>query len=201
MLRPTENNPHEWEVADNVNKRPARMHMQALFERSAPLHIDVGSGKGRMLTEPVDPSFNMLGLEKRRQYASFTAQRLQKRQLPNARVICTDAAYFITSLVEDASVDRYSILFPDPWHKKRHKKRRVVQQAFLTELWRTLKPGGLIWVATDHLEYFTFIQEQFARFERYPEVKEDAPPAGITHFEIKYVKQLRPIYRTAYRRP
>lgn len=164
-----------------------------------PVYVDIGFGKGRVQVEQLlGPSFNYLGLEKRKKHVTFVAERLQRHGIENVRLISGYAEEVLPKFVSH-SVSRYSILFPDPWPKRRQLKRRLVTAELLEELHRTLLKSGLVWVATDHQEYFSQIQEVFAACPLFHEEFTDLPPPQLTHFEIKYTLQQRPIYRAAYR--
>jgi len=78
---------------------------------------------------------------------------MEARGVDNIRVYCHDAVEILRDCISDASVDTVQIFFPDPWHKKRHKKRRLIQPAFVALLIRKLKPGGIVHLATDWEDY------------------------------------------------
>jgi tRNA (guanine-N7-)-methyltransferase len=175
------------------------LNFAAVFGNSMPVYVDIGFGKGRVQVEQLlGPSFNYLGLEKRKKHVTFVAERLQRHGIENVRLISGYAEEVLPKFVSH-SVSRYSILFPDPWPKRRQLKRRLVTAELLEELHRTLLKSGLVWVATDHQEYFSQIQEVFAACPLFHEEFTDLPPPQLTHFEIKYTLQQRPIYRAAYR--
>lgn len=177
-----------------------RCNFTQLFGNAQPIHLDIGSGKGRiLLVQPLGPGFNYLGIERRAKSARFAAEKIEKHQIQNARMLLGEAVEMLQTAFDDASIERASILFPDPWHKRRHKKRRLVAEPLLKELHRVLRPHGIVWIATDHLEYF---QTMLATFNASPRFTPhaDVPPAQLTHFEIKYTAQARPIHRAGYQR-
>ena len=121
--------------------------------------------------------------------------------LGNVRIVRTEAAYFLTEMVRDSSVDCFHIYFPDPWPKKRHHKRRFINQTNLEQLLRCLKNNGLIKIVTDHAGYFEQIEQVIAAHSRQL-AKTDFLPAGNsadgewvgTNFERKYRKENRQIF-------
>ena len=128
----------------------------ALFGRVAPLEIEVGSGKGLFLRSAAAarPDVDFLGIEVARKYAHFAAAGLAKAGLHNATVVIGDALRIFHELIPDGSLAAVHVYFPDPWWKKRHKKRRVMRESFLRDVERTLQPGGALHFWTDVEEYF-----------------------------------------------
>jgi len=123
-----------------------------IFGRTAPLHIEVGSGKGTFLLNQAraHPDIDFVGIEWARKYYRYAVDRMGRWGLKNVRLIRTDAAACIAANVGDQSVDCFHIYFPDPWPKKRHHKRRFINDANLRQMLRCLKSGGTIRMATDH---------------------------------------------------
>jgi tRNA (guanine-N7-)-methyltransferase len=180
-----------------------------LFGRIAPLHIEIGSGKGTFLLNQArfQPGVNFIGIEWANRYYRYAVDRLGRWGLSNVRIIRSDAARFVAENVPDESVDCFHIYFPDPWPKKRHHKRRFFNQANISELIRCLKSEGTLRVATDYKEYFEQIKKVIsARGDVLREV-DFLPTAGAqigewvgTNFERKYLRESRPIYTIAVRK-
>jgi tRNA (guanine-N7-)-methyltransferase len=133
--------------------------------------------------------------------------RIGRRGLPNVRILLADAPVFLRDFVPDESVDCLHIYFPDPWPKKRHHKRRLLQASNLEILLRCLKPGGQIRIATDHEEYFQQIRDVTQAYSALLEEIEFERPAGAldgertgTNYERKYVKESRTIRTAAFRK-
>src|SRR2546423_781800 len=128
----------------------------ALFGREAPLEIEVGSGKGMFLlaVSQQRPEANFLGIEVAEKYAAFCAERLAKRNIANACVVSADAGRVFAELLPDASLAAVHVYFPDPWWKARHKKRRVMNERFVRQIERVLRPGGSLHFWSDVEEYF-----------------------------------------------
>jgi tRNA (guanine-N7-)-methyltransferase len=179
-----------------------------LFARLAPLEVEVGSGKGLFLQSAAMavPEHNFLGIEIAEKYARFAAARLAKHGLSNAVMIHGDAQRLFGELLPDHSVAAVHIYFPDPWWKKRHHKRRVMNESFVRQIERTLEHGGRLHFWTDVEERFHATLELIAAetslvgplpvFEQPAEHDLDYR----THFERRMRLDAKPIYRAEFRR-
>jgi tRNA (guanine-N7-)-methyltransferase len=174
----------------------------ALFGRPGPVEIEVGFGKGLFLCDVAKalPATNFLGIEIERKYALSTAGQLAKQTLANVKVACTDARWFLKMYVLGQSVDALHVYFPDPWWKKRHKKRKLFTAEFAEQAYRILKRGGVVHFATDVKDYF---DESLALVASLGQFREEPFPHGfvpdlMTNFERKYRTEGRPIYRTRF---
>jgi tRNA (guanine-N7-)-methyltransferase len=179
-----------------------------LFGRRAPLEVEVGSGKGLFLRSAAAarPEVDLLGIEVATKYARFAAAMLAKRDLHNALVIQADALRIFAELLPDASLHGVHVYFPDPWWKKRHKKRRVMRQSFLRDVQRTLLPGGLLHFWTDVEEYFHTALELIASCTGLQGPLEVAETPALhdldyrTHFERRMRQLNQTIYRAEFRK-
>ena len=180
-----------------------------IFGRCAPVHIEIGSGKGTFLVNQAksQPQNNFLGIEWANKYYRHAVDRVGRWALTNVRVIRTEAAGFLAEFIPDGSVDCFHIYFPDPWPKKRHHKRRFFNQANLEQMLRSLKPDGTIRIATDHAGYFEQIEKvivennsEIEKIDFFPAVGADEGELVGTNFERKYLKEQRQIYRMAVRK-
>lgn len=185
------------------------MDFSSIFGRSAPVHIEIGSGKGTWVLSQAQayPEVNYFCIEWAMKYYRFAVDRLGRWGVRNVRVIRTDAAELLADFVPADSVDCYHIYFPDPWPKKRHNKRRLLGPENLEHLLRTLKTGGIIQVATDYVEYFELITELLKTNSTRLAPVEFTPAAGArqgellgTNYERKYIKEKRQIYIVAVRK-
>jgi tRNA (guanine-N7-)-methyltransferase len=178
-----------------------------VFGNAHPVELEIGSGKGLFLANAAqaEPGHNFLGVELSRKYAQRAAERVAKHGLANVRVVAGDARLFLARYVPAASLCAVHVYFPDPWWKKRHKKRRVFTEPLVADIERTLAPGGQLWVATDVEEYFGVIRGLVAghpRFQEQPAAESRMPEHDLdylTNFERKYRIEGRPIYRVHYR--
>jgi len=128
---------------------------EALFNRVAPTVIEIGFGMGQSLVTMAEqnPHINYVGIEVHRAGIGNIALSIHEKSLTNIRIIDHDAVAMIQEHVADVSVDGFQIFFPDPWHKKKHRKRRLVQPEWVESLVGKLKPGGFIHCATDWQDY------------------------------------------------
>jgi tRNA (guanine-N7-)-methyltransferase len=180
---------------------------RTLFDSDAPVEMEVGIGKGGFLLEQAKlrPGVNFLGVEWANKYFRFAADRFARWGLENVRVIRTDAAALIAAWLPDACLDAIHVYFPDPWPKKRHHKRRFFNPGTMGHVVRVLAPGGRLFVATDHVEYFEVIEQVVRARGKLEEIAfpEDFGEAGEivgSNFERKYVREGRTFYRLAMRK-
>jgi tRNA (guanine-N7-)-methyltransferase len=178
----------------------------ALFGNDRPVELEVGSGKGLFLANAAraNPSHNFFGIELARKYARLAAERLARLDIANAKVWSGDARDVLARRVPDASLRAVHVYFPDPWWKKRHKKRRVFTADLVDQLERVIVTGGELHVASDVEDYFTIIRGLIAvrpRFCERPVTEPRAPEHEhdyLTNFERKYRLEGRPIHRAIY---
>jgi tRNA (guanine-N7-)-methyltransferase len=138
-----------------VEFAPALLDAPALFARTAPLTLEIGFGNGDNLARlaAADPQRDFLGIEVHRAGVGRLLLALQAQGLANVRIICHDAVEVLERQIAPGSVAEILILFPDPWPKKRHHKRRLVQAAFVQLAAQRLGSGGVLRVATDWQPY------------------------------------------------
>ena len=131
------------------------------FGTDAPLVVEIGFGRGEFLLDLAerDPAQPFLGIEYSRKRVLKLARKLARTELRNVRLVAEPAQEVVAETLHDASVACFWINFPDPWPKKRHWKRRLIQSELVALLARKLVPGGLIEIATDHDDYAEWIDE------------------------------------------
>ena len=139
----------------------APLDFDLLFGRSAPVEIDLGCGDGSFITLLAQQrqERNFLGIERLVGRVRSTCRKAARENLSNLRVLRVEIAYAVRYLVLPESVARFHLLFPDPWPKTRHHRRRIVTAEFLESIRNALVPGGILQIATDQADYF----EQISR--------------------------------------
>ena len=137
------------------------LDLDTVFGRSAPVTLEIGFGNGDNLADQAaaHPERNFLGVEVHRPGVGRLLLSLEDRQLRNAKVICHDAVEVLTHQVPPQSLSEVVILFPDPWHKKRHHKRRLVQAPFVELVTDRLVFGGVLRFASDWQPYADAVLE------------------------------------------
>ncbi len=180
----------------------------SLFGRDAPLEVEVGSGKGLFLrtAAAAHPERCFLGAELVRKYARFTAAGLAKRGLTNTKVVAGDAPRLFAEWLPDESLAAVHVYFPDPWWKKRHRKRRLMRESFVGDVERVLEPGGLLHFWTDVAEYFDDTLAILAACGRLqgPFLVEETPAEHDmdyrTHFERRLRRHGGDVFRSEFRK-
>lgn len=134
---------------------PEPIDFKRIFGRDGPMILEIGFGMGETTAEIAqqNPEWNILGLEVYRPGVGALLSKIEQRGLTNIRVIEHDAVEVLAHMVPDHYLDGVHIYFPDPWPKKRHHKRRLIQSPFLSQLVQKLKPGGYLHMATDWPDY------------------------------------------------
>jgi tRNA (guanine-N7-)-methyltransferase len=132
-----------------------QLDLDAVFGRRAPRTLEIGFGNGENLATlaAAHPERDYLGIEVHRPGVGHLFLALEKFSLTNVRAICHDAVEVLNQQLAPDSLDEILILFPDPWHKKRHHKRRLIQPDFVELLAKRLRPQGVLRMATDWQPY------------------------------------------------
>ncbi len=188
------------------NPEGARLDVRGWFDHpERPFELEIGSGKGTFLVQQSghQPDTNFLGIEYAHEFYAYAADRMRRNQIENVRMLHADASEFLRWRVPTGIISVLHLYFPDPWPKSRHHKRRMMQDAFMTQVHRVLESSGELRVVTDHLDYWAWMEEHFARwcapdhsprFDRFefarPESAGDGEVVG-TNFERKYITEGR----------
>ncbi|OTQ36823.1 tRNA (guanosine(46)-N7)-methyltransferase TrmB [Gilliamella apis] len=162
-----------------------------VFEDNKPVVFEIGFGMGASLIEMAKnaPSKNFLGIEVHKPGIGACLMAIEENQLSNLKVMCHDAVEVLENMIPDNSLDKVQIFFPDPWHKARHNKRRIIQPNFVALIHRKLKTDGILHLATDWQHYAEHMLEVLNQAEGFKNLSatndyiprpEDRP---ITKFE------------------
>jgi tRNA (guanine-N7-)-methyltransferase len=172
-----------------------------VFGNDHAVEIEIGFGKGLFLLTQgqARPDVNFLGIEIERKYTLLTATRVAQRELPNVKLACTDARWFLRERVKPGSVAAVHIYFPDPWWKTRHRKRKLFTRAFAEQCAVVLRVGGRLHFVTDVADYYAESQTMLSEIAAWQPLPTPADVATyLTNFERKYRQEGRPIYRAQY---
>lgn len=140
----------------------APIDLQALFSRAGDaIEVDLGCGDGSFLAAQAQQKSdrNFVGIEQMPGRVRASCRRIDSLELTNARLIRCEIAAAVRYLLPAESVDFFHLMFPDPWPKRRHHRRRVFTRELLHSLTVALKPGGLLHVATDQTDYFAEMRQ------------------------------------------
>jgi tRNA (guanine-N7-)-methyltransferase len=182
-----------------------QVEWSALFDNARPVEIEIGCGKGAFLLAYArqHPERNLLGIENQPRWIRWIEARLARESLVNVRVLCADAALIVARFVRDDSVAAYHLYFPDPWWKRRHRKRRLVRSDLAAALFRTLQPDGALHLATDVAERFAAMRDELAT-QPFVVSTSDAPTPPRrppTNFERKYRAEGRVLFYATFTKP
>lgn len=152
-----------------------------------PFEIDIGCGKGRFLLARSGkfPEVNFLGIDRMLNRIRKIDKKAQRLGRENIRLCRVDGYYAATYLLPAESVDTVYVFYPDPWPKGKHHHNRLFNEPFMNSLARTLKPGGKLHAASDHLPYFEEIYELLKNDARFEETETFVPAEDeVTDFEL-----------------
>jgi tRNA (guanine-N7-)-methyltransferase len=195
--------------APREGEPPHVIDWASVFGNSNAVEVEVGTGKGLFLLNAATarPGTNFYGIEIVRKYQLYATTRYAIRELANVRTACADAKALFRLHVAPGSVSAVHVYFPDPWWKKRHRKRRVFTPEFAADAARALALGARLFVASDVEEYFgvmASILRAMPAFAERPEEAESAAPrtdAGFaTNFERKALAVGGGVWRAVFER-
>lgn len=191
-----------------IEYSPQVLNLDQVFGRRAPRLIEIGFGTGEALFAyaQAHPEFDCLGIEVHRPGAGHLLLQVEGAALSNVRASCHDAVEVLRQQIAAGSIDAVHIFFPDPWHKARHHKRRLIQPAFADLLATVLKPGGVLRLATDwqhYAEHMRAVLDSHTQFintgdqSGYVARPDDRP---LTRFERRGHRLGHGVWDMAYRR-
>ena len=152
-----------------VEFQPEPLDLTRLFGRDAPVVLEIGFGMGASLVTMAqnNPQQNFLGIEVHAPGVGACLASAKEAEVENLRVMCHDAVEVLEKMIPDNSLRMVQLFFPDPWHKARHNKRRIVQVPFAELVMRKLKLGGVFHMATDWEAYAEHMLEVMSSIDGY----------------------------------
>ncbi len=182
----------EWGPRFVLPYAPRALDFGEVFGRQAPRVLEIGFGMGAATAEvaAAHPDTDFLGIEVHEPGVGALLKTIGERQLSNLRIVQHDAVQVLAAMVPPGSLAGVHIWFPDPWHKKRHNKRRLIQPEFVARLVRHLAPGGYLHCATDWEPY---AQQMLEVLSQEPALRNSADPGyaprpawrPLTKFELR----------------
>ncbi len=168
-----------------------------IFGNDRPVEVDLGSGPGKFLVESAIsfPERNFLGIERLLGRVRKTCRASSTIGLTNVRVLRLELEYTVRYLLPGNSISRFHLNFPDPWPKRRHHARRVVDDEFLKAIHTSLVKSGELWIKTDHESYFQNMEKVAARSELWTPLEWAEEGYPRTDFEEQFLAKALPIYR------
>ncbi len=190
-----------------IERGETALDLDSLFKRSAPVTLEIGFGDGVSLAEMASsaPERDFIGIEVHRPGVGRLLHLINEQGLSNVRVMDDDAVEIIKNRIPENSLDTVQLFFPDPWHKKRHNKRRIVQPEFVSLIASRLKVGGVFHLATDwepYAEHMAEVMEASTEFKSMADSayspKPDSRPT--TKFERRGLKLGHGVWDLLYKK-
>lgn len=195
-----------WRTFADAELKPASLlaplELESVFRRIAPIEVDLGCGDGSFLTALAEahPERDFVGVEQMPGRVRAACRKIGNRQLSNARVLQMEVSRAVNLLPRD-SVDVFYLMFPDPWPKRRHLRRRVVTPEFLRSIERVLRTNGTFQIKTDQADYLGAVERLVREVPQFGVSSEtDAPPLPATTFEERFLASGAEIHRLVLRK-
>jgi tRNA (guanine-N7-)-methyltransferase len=171
--------------------------LREIFPNDRLVEIDLGSGPGKFLIESAlkFQDRNFLGIERLLGRVRKTCRVASEIGLSNVRVLRLELDYTVRYLLPENSIWRFHLNFPDPWPKRRHHPRRVVDREFLEAIYRSLIGEGELWIKTDHQDYFEQITKTALGLDLWNALEWEDQGYPVTDFEEQFLAKQLPIYR------
>lgn len=179
-----------------------RLDAARMFSQPQPVEVELGSGDGSFLAHwaRLHPEHNFLGVERLLGRLRKLDRKGQRAGLANLRLVRIEASYFLEWLLPRGAVVALHVYFPDPWPKRKHRKNRLVNEAFTQSAALALAPGGTVFLRTDDADYFAQMQSVFGASPAFEAVETPAELSGtLTDFERGFQARGVPTLRAAHR--
>lgn len=181
---------------------------EGIFANQNPVEVEIGPGKGRFLFQEAQrrPEVNFLAIEWAGRYLRELLDRQGRKRLPNIRFAHADARRLFRDWIPENSLQAVHIYFPDPWWKKRHSKRKLVEPKLIGNLEKSLLEGGFFNFATDVKDYFEMVLQMMADFPNFRKISEkhyspdDPENSDRSNFETKMRKRGRWVYEARWKK-
>lgn len=149
-----------------------RLDFKDFFGNSAPVHIEIGAGRGEFIGKKAKqlPDVNFLAIELQIKRVRQILLKLDPQEINNVKVANMFIDQNITNLIPPKSIETIYIQHPDPWPKRKHHKNRLIQPEFIDALAKIIKPNGLVKIATDHPEYAQWIVKKFSESDKFESI-------------------------------
>lgn len=198
----------QWWPTMGVDYQAQAIDMDTLFPRSAPIVLEIGFGMGKSLVQMAqqEPDKNFIGIEVHKPGVGAFLADVGEQQLSNVRAFEHDAVEVLKFCIPDNSISRLQLYFPDPWHKKRHHKRRILQPDFVALVQQKLTTDGVFHMATDwehYAEHMHLVMQQAPGFKNLSESGDYVPRPDfrpITKFEVRGQKLGHGVWDLMYQR-
>lgn len=180
-----------------------RLDFPAVFGQANPVELELGAGDGSFLIQyaTLRPGTNFLGVERLLGRLRKIDRKARRGGLTNVRGLRLEASYVLRFMIPAGGVAAIHVYFPDPWPKRRHWKRRLVNAAFTAHAKTALAMGGTVYLRTDDISYFTQMVEVFDANPDFAKAEEPAELLGVkTDFEREFNAKGIPTNHAAYRR-
>jgi tRNA (guanine-N7-)-methyltransferase len=193
-------------LADEIELLPSDyftpLELAECFSTAGPLEIDIGCGDGAFLVARAVqfPERNFLGLEKLGGRIRRGCKKTARLGLTNVRFLRIESGYAMQYLLPPGAAEIVHLLFPDPWPKSKHRRRRIVTPDFLALVHRVLQPGGRFRIATDQQNYFGKIRDLISPATFVESILRPEETFPITTFEKHFLAEGAPIYRLELRK-
>lgn len=175
---------------------------ETVFGRNSFLKVDIGCGKddALILRAKSDPDCDYIGIENDRGIAYRLETKIRRSGVTNLRVICFEGHFVIKNFFQEESIQSFSIQFPDPWPKKRHHRRRIMNEDFVRLLHAKLQSNGDLFIITDFKEISEIALELVQKFGGFKLYSTQKPFPFTTLYESKFIRQGLPIYYLCYKK-
>lgn len=185
-----------------LRKKDVSAGVEALFDREAPLALEIGFGDGRFLVEldRLHPEWNKLGVEISLASVSRAFRRMHREEVGNVRLFRGHGRWLLRDFLRGGSLRRIYVNFPDPWPRRKQEENRLLQPGFFRLAAHRLQDPGELMLTTDHAEYFEFARESARESGVMTEEILAPPPETLrTKYALKWQDQERPIYHAVFR--